>query len=81
MAVKDFMSPTQFDFDETGIESPPRPTMQPGEHLNAEQFQGLTGSPEALKARSPYYIDGRSVHEWRTKVAGTNRDENTKESD
>jgi hypothetical protein len=43
MAAEDFVSRSQFaeeDINALGSESPPRPTMQSGEHMNADQFRG-----------------------------------------
>jgi hypothetical protein len=55
-------------YDKTApdIESPPRPTMGPADHLNADQFgtNAITGSP-GVKARRAGYIGGVSVHAWR----------------
>jgi hypothetical protein len=66
--VEDVVSESQFRAAKTmpDLASPERPTMQPGEHFGS-QFAGLTaGVPEVKAARHPHYIDGVTVHQWRT---------------
>jgi hypothetical protein len=86
--ITDFVSRRQFaedDINALGSESPPRPTMRPGEHMNADQFRGLVGpdgaEPPVSPARHPHYLGGEngpSVHEW---LSGTNRDETNGSAD
>lgn len=67
MSAIDAVSRDQFDVDDLGVDSPERPTMQPGEHMNPEQFQGLIGNHEAVpKVRRPNHVGSQTVHEYRT---------------
>jgi hypothetical protein len=75
--IEDVISSDRFDKNTDLEDSPPRPTMN-GEHLGP-QFAGLTRSPEPPAARHPFFIAGKSVHEWRTSP-GTGRDETNRSS-